>query len=277
MRLLLSAFAIAMFASAAAADDAALKAVVSGSDRPPVSAARDQYRHPYDTLTFWGLKPHQNVIEILPAGVGGYWAEILAPYAKATGGTYTGTTPNPSANDDPFRARFADESKYGKVRWQVWGKGGASLGAPGSADLVITSRYVHIWLATPGEFERVLKDIYAVLKPGGTLAIEDHRADPRAQMPGAADAYVSSAVMVDTVQKAGFKLEDASEVNANPKDTKNYTFGQWTLPPNLVRKRPSFMTSVWPGRPADDTLQPPEFYLAIGESDRMTLRFRKPR
>ena len=281
MRRLLAVCAIAaaaMSANTAMAEDAALRTAVSASNRPTTSAARDQYRHPYDTLTFWGVKPHQHVIEILPAGVGGYWAEILAPYAKATGGTYTGTVANLSANDDPFRARFADENKYGKIRWQAWdAKEGSSLGPKNSADVVITSRYVHIWLTTPGAFEAALKSVYAVLKPGGILAIEDHRADPRAQVPGAADAYVSTAVMVDVVQKAGFKLEDASEINANPKDTKDYTYGQWTLPPNLVRKRPSFMTSSWPGRPADETLQPPEFYQAIGESDRMTLRFRKPR
>ncbi len=228
------------------------------------------------------MAPRQNVIEILPTGVGGYWTEILAPYAKATGGTYTGTVPKStneqmSKNDATFRARFADTAKYGQVRWQTWSAKDASpLGATNSADLVITSRYVHIWLNTPGEFESALKNIYAVLKPGGILAIEDHRADPRAQIPGALDAYTSTAVVVDAAQKAGFKLEDSSEVNANPKDTKDYTFGQWTLPPNLARKQLAFMTA-WPGRPADNTLQPPEFYLAIGESDRMTLRFRKPR
>lgn len=281
-RVVFLAAATCMLAGAAAADDAVLRAAVASPDRTARSVARDQYCHPYDTLSFWGVKPHQNVLEIIP--VGGYWAEILGPYTKATGGTYTATAPDLSSaneqakkNDAAFRARFADESKYGKIRWQTWNnKGGAPLGPPASVDLVINSRYVHIWLTNPGEYEAVLKDIYAVLKPGGILAIEDHRADPRAQIPNAQDAYVSTAVVVDSAQKAGFKLEDSSEINANPKDTKDYTFGQWTLPPNLARKPPSFMVS-WPGRPADDTLKSVEFYQAIGESDRMTLRFRKPR
>ncbi len=269
--------------AAAAPDDATLRTAVASADRTPASVARDKYCHPYDTLAFWGVKPHQNVVELIPT-TNGYWTEILAPYAKATGGVFTATAPDltsasPQAvkSDSAFRARFADESKYGKVHWQTWsGKSGSSLGAPGSADLVISSRYVHIWLMTPGEFDGVLKEIYTVLKPGGILAVEDHRADPHPQKPQANDAYVSTAVVVEAAQRAGFKLEDASEINANPKDTKDYTFGQWTLPPNLSRKAPSFMIS-WPSRPADDTLQPPEFYQAIGESDRMTLRFRKPR
>ncbi len=266
--------------AAAAPDDVALKKAVASHDRTPTASARDQYNHPYDALKFWGLKPHQNIVEVVPGN--GYWTEILAPYAKATGGAYSGTVPDLTGaseqvakNDAAFRGRFSDESKYGNIRWQTWsGKGQSSLGNPGSADLVINSRYVHIWLWTPGEFDAVLKDIYTVLKPDGILAIEEHRSDPRAQVPDAHDAYVSTAVLIEAAQKAGFKLDGTSEISANPKDTKDYPFGQWTLPPNSVKKAPSFMIS-WPGRPADDTLLAPEAYLAIGESDRMILRFRK--
>lgn len=265
--------------TAMAAEDTALKAAISNPDRTAAFASRDKHRHPYESLTFWGVKPRQTVIEIIPGG--GYWIEILAPYAKATGGTYSATALDPTGaseqaikNDTTFRARFADEAKYGKVKWQPWNGKDGSLGAAGSADVVITARNIHDWMWTAGQFETILKQIHAVLKPGGILAIEDHRADPRAQVPEARDGYVSTAYMVDTVQKAGFLLDDASEVNANPKDPKNHPFGVWTLPPTNARKGMPFMTQ-WPGRPGDNALMSEASYQAIGESDRMTLRFRK--
>lgn len=273
------AAAFVLSAASTAPEDTALKTAIANPERTAAFSARDKYRHPYESLAFWGVKPRQTVIEIIPGG--GYWTEILAPYAKATGGTYVATAPDPAtANEQAlkgaatFQARFADEAKYGKVKWQPWnGKDGA-LGAPGSADVVITARNIHDWMWTSGQFETILKQMHAVLKPGGILAIEDHRADPRAQVTEARDGYVSTAYMVDTVQKAGFKLEEASEVNANPKDTKNYPFGVWTLPPTNARKELPFMTK-WTGRPGDDKLMTAEAYQAIGESDRMTLRFRK--
>lgn len=272
------AAAFVLSAASTAPEDTALKSAIASPGRTAAFTARDQYRHPYETLAFWGLKPRQTVIEIIPGG--GYWTEILAPYAKATGGIYAVTVPNLTGaseqqikNDASFRARFADESKYGKIKWQIW-NGKNELGAQGSADMVITARNIHDWMWTPGDLETILKQIHAVLKPGGILAVEDHRADPRAQVAEARDGYVSTAHMVETVQKAGFKLEEASEVNANPKDTKNYPFGVWTLPPTNARKELPFMTK-WAGRPGDDALMPPEAYQAIGESDRMTLRFRK--
>lgn len=268
-------------AAAADAPDAALKAAVADKARPAADSARDQYRHPAETLAFWGLKPGLNVIEI-DAG-GGYWTWILAPYAKATGGHYGTTVPDPN---DPrmtdrgrkyladFKARYADESKYGKVNWVVWSEekeGG--LGPANSADMVITARNIHDWMWTPGQLDKVLKDFHTVLKPGGILAVEDHRADPRKQVQDARDGYVSTDFMVKAVEKAGFKLESSSEVNANPKDTKDYPLGVWTLPPtNATTKQPYMLD--WPGLKPDAKLEP-EKYKAIGESDRMTLRFRK--
>ncbi len=269
------------FASAADAPDAALKAAIADKARPAEDTARDKYRHPAESLAFWGLKPGLSVIEIDPGG--GYWTWILAPYAKATGGKYATTVPDPN---DPrmsdrgrkyladFKARYAAEDKYGKVNWTVWSEekeGG--LGPANSADMVITARNIHDWMWTPGQLDKVLKDFHAVLKPNGILAVEDHRADPRKQVQDGRDGYVNTDYLVAAVEKAGFKLEASSEINANPKDTKDYPLGVWTLPPTNATTKLGFMLD-WPGLKPDAKLEP-EKYKAIGESDRMTLRFRK--
>ena len=255
-------------------EDAALRAVVAGPQRGAENSARDGARHPYDSLVFWGLKPHQTVIELVPGG--GYWTEILAPYARATGGTYTAGVAdlaNPNISEGArkaragFEAKYADSAKFGPIRYVGFGAVSGPLGAPGSADLVLTSRNIHNFIWTPGQLDKVMADAFAVLKPGGVLAVEDHRADPRPQVPEARDGYVATAIVVAAAEKAGFKLVGTSEINANPKDTKDHPFGVWTLPP--VRR------SAQPPAPAN-----PDFdhtkYDAIGESDRMTLRFVKP-
>ena len=258
---------------AAAADDAALKAAVADPARSPANVARDGARHPYETLSFWGLKPNQTVIEITPGG--GYWTEILAPYAKATGGTYVAGVAdlaNPSLSEGAkkaradFEAKYADEAKYGKIVYAGFGQTSGPLGAPGSADMVITARNFHNWL-TAGWVDKAMADFYAVLKPGGVLAVKDHRADPRPQAEGVRDGYVAVKTVVDAAEKAGFKLAASSEINANPKDTKDHPFGVWTLPP-VRRTAPA-------GQPADPAFDRTK-YDAIGESDRMTLRFVKP-
>lgn len=254
--------------------DEALRAAVHGDQRTAEHKARDAHRHPYETLTFWGLKPNQTVVEISPGS--GYWTEILAPYAKATGGTYVATAADLTNPDLPeaakkaraaFEARYADEAKFGKVQYAGFGARSGPLGPEGSADMVITARNIHNWMWQEGMLDKAMKDFHAVLKPGGVLAVEEHRADPRPQVEGARDGYVSVASVVAAAEKAGFELEAQSEVNANPKDTKDHPFGVWTLPPNR-RTSPN-------GQPAN-----PEFdrakWDAIGESDRMTLRFRKP-
>ena len=255
-------------------EDAALRAVVAGPQRGAENSARDGARHPYDSLVFWGLKPHQTVIELVPGG--GYWTEILAPYARATGGTYTAGVAdlaNPNISEGArkaragFEAKYADSAKFGPIRYVGFGAVSGPLGAPGSADLVLTSRNIHNFIWTPGQLDKVMADAFAVLKPGGVLAVEDHRADPRPQVSEARDGYVATAIVVAAAEKAGFKLVGTSEINANPRDTKDHPFGVWTLPP--VRR------SAQPPAPAN-----PDFdhtkYDAIGESDRMTLRFVKP-
>jgi predicted methyltransferase len=271
---LLLAAALCLTAPAAHAADDALKAAVSSSTRPAADVARDGARHPYESLSFWGLKPKQTVIEVSPGN--GYWTEILAPYAKATGGTYSvgvADLANPKLSEgarkgrEAFEARFADPARYGKVGFVNFGAVSAPLGAPGSADLVLTARNVHNWTGSPGVADKVFADFFAVLKPGGYLAVEDHRADPRPENSAGADGYLATATVVALAEKAGFKLDASSEINANPKDTKDHPFGVWTLPP-VKRTAPG-------GQPADPTFDRTK-YDAIGESDRMTLRFRKP-
>jgi len=267
-----AAVALALTALPAQAADAALKAAIAGPQRAPENVARDGARHPGETLTFWGVKPKLTVIELSPGG--GYWTEILAPYAKATGGTYVATAAdldNPKLseaakkNRASFEAKYGDQAKYGPIQYVNFGPVSGPLGAPNSADVVITARNVHNWMMQ-GNLDKVLKDAHAVLKPGGVLAVEEHRSDPKPELPGVSNGYVSTATVIAAAEKAGFKLAAKSEVNANAKDTKDHPFGVWTLPP-----------SRW--TTANGQGSDPKFdrtkYDAVGESDRMTLRFVK--
>ncbi|MCP5411336.1 MAG: class I SAM-dependent methyltransferase [Alphaproteobacteria bacterium] len=268
--IILGAASLALFATAmpalmpamAQAPSDALKAAVAGSHRSASNVARDGARHPAAALTFFGLGPHMRVIEVAPGG--GYWTEILAPYAKATAGTYVAAQGKP---DQKLPEKFSNEAVYGKINYTVFSNTSGPMGPAASADFVLTSRNIHDWLWTPGMAEKFMRDAFAVLKPGGILAVTDHRADPRPQHGDARDGYVATSTIVNMAKAAGFKLEASSEINANAKDTKDHPFGVWTLPP-VRRSAPS-------GQPAD-----PKFdhgkYDAIGESDRMTLRFSKP-
>jgi len=254
------AFASALALPAIAADSKLAVAVASRT-RAPENTARDKYRHPEASLKFWGVKPGQTLIEIAPSN--GYWSEILAPYEKTTGGHYIAAEGREGLM---LPAKFADKSVYGDIAYTVFNDRSGPLGPAGSADLVLTARNIHDWLWSPGYAEKAMRDFFAVLKPGGILAVEDHRADPRPQIGDAHDGYVATATIVNLAKKAGFVLEAKSEINANPKDTKDHPFGVWTLPPTRQ--------SSASGKPD------PKFdhskYDAIGESDRMTLRFRKP-
>ncbi len=281
LRALLIAAAVATVSGTVAyAADARLEAAVKGPARASAHVVRDIHRHPVESLTFWGLKPGLTVIEAQPGT--GYWTEILAPYAKATGGRYVATAPDvdaPSANEatrtgrKAFEARYADEAKFGKVAFAGFGPESRPLGAPASADLVLTARNIHNWVWS-GMIDKAMADFYAVLKPGGVLAIEEHRADPRPQATEGRDGYLSIATVVALAEKAGFRLVAQSDINANPKDTKDHVFGVWTLPPYRAKAFPTF-TKDWPGRPANVAYDAAK-YEAIGESDRMTLRFVKP-
>ncbi|MEY4250583.1 MAG: hypothetical protein RJA87_2216 [Pseudomonadota bacterium] len=278
----LSLVAIATLASAPVAaapakpsKDAALIEAVSRTTRPAQDVARDGARRPLESLTFWGLQPGQTVLEIIPGG--GYWTEILAPYAKATGGRYIvglADISSPTVSEAArkgradFLAKYSDESLYGKVEPTNYGATSGPFAPAGTVDLFLTTRNIHNLIWSPGRLDKTLNDAFAALKPGGILAIEEHRSDPRPMAPEARDGYMSEAYVIDAAQKAGFVLDARSELNANPKDTKDHPFGVWTLPPSR-RSAPAGQ----PANPAFDRLK----YDAIGESDRMTLRFRKPR
>jgi predicted methyltransferase len=240
----------------------ALVSAVGASSRTPTNIARDGARHPAESLSFWGLKPGITFVEVWPAP--GYWTEIVAPYLKASGGHYVAVMPSV---DRKLAAQFDDKSIYGDIGYGVFNKDSGPLAAAGSADVVLTARNIHDWMWTPGLADKFMSDAFAALKPGGILAVEEHRADPRPTNNDAHDGYVNTADVVAMAEKAGFKLDAKSELNANPKDTKDYPFGVWTLPPSLA--------SAPPGKPPDPSFDHSK-YVAIGESDRMTLRFRKP-
>jgi len=278
-RTLLTALALAptfgATASALAAEavDPLLQKEIDDPRRPAPDRARDIYRHPAASLTFWGLKRGETVIDVSPGA--GWWTDIIAPYLAASGGRYiaAGADLNnpalsPAARKDraAFEAKYADHAVYGDVSVVGFGKASGPLAAPGTVDLVLVSREVHNWAQVDGFVQKAFGDIYAALKPGGVLAIEEHRAAEGAD-PKKGDGYLPESYVIAEAKKAGFVLAGRSDVNANPKDTKNYPFGVWTLPPSL-RSSPI-------GQPADPAFDHAT-YLAIGESDRMTLKFVKP-
>lgn len=245
-----------------------LKNAVAGSWRDPANVARDGYRHPLETLQFFGVRPDQTVVEITPGG--GWYSEILAPYLREKGRYVAAVVDPDSQTKDSSRAYFAKaksglENKFAAAPAQYGGAVIAAydpfkpaFGAPASADVVLTFRNVHNWRSA-GQAEVMFKGFYDVLKPGGTLGVVEHRAKGDV----AADdksGYVGQAQVIALAEAAGFRLEGKSEVNANPRDTKDYPNGVWTLPPSNQHE-------------AADGAK----YKAIGESDRMTLRFRKPR
>jgi predicted methyltransferase len=249
--------AIVCVSAPAMAEDAALKAAASGAWRSDENRARDAYRHPEGALAFWGLKPGMDIVEFYP-GNKGWWTEILAPYAFKTKGRYTAVV---GKVDDPnFWAEVADKSIYGEVS-------ASTLDAlpAGQADFVLIARAFHNWSRQDGATEKHLTAANKALKPGGILAVEQHRA-PEGADPKAGTGYVPESYVIEAAKKAGFELVAKSEINANPKDTKDHPFGVWTLKP--------IRTSAARGQePAADFDRAK--YDAIGESDRMTLKFKK--
>jgi predicted methyltransferase len=258
-----------------ATNDKALSAAVNGDWRSNEEKARDRYRHPVEALSFWGLAPGMTILEIQPGA--GWWTDILAPYAKSTGGRFYATAAdlsNPKLSEGSRKSRTEFEARYaarpdvfGKLNLVNWGAVSKTLPA-NTFDFILTARSVHGWMQEdePGTVEKTFKEFHKALKPGGILAVEQHRANPTSGAEKPDTGYVSEQYVIDQAQKAGFTLVARSELNANPKDTKDHPFGVWTLPPTL-RSAPS-------GQPAN-----PDFdhskYLAIGESDRMTLKFVK--
>lgn len=242
--------------------DPALAAAIAGSWRTPANVARDRYRHPAETLAFFGVKPTDTVIEISPGT--GWYSEILAPFLRERG-QYIAAVPTPGTAEptrgDPLAAMFtADPSHYDKVEWLGYDRRVPLLGRPGRADVVLTFRNVHNWVAGDNA-DAYFKAFYDALKPGGTLGVVDHRARPGTDLDTMKKSgYVTELLVIDQAARAGFVLEAGSQANANPKDTADHPDGVWTLPPTNRHD------------PADDAK-----YRAIGESDRMTLRFVKPK
>ena len=242
--------------------DAALKTAIANPARAEAHKVRDGHRHPAETLAFFGIKPNMTVVEIAPGS--GFYTEILSPYLAQGGGKYIAT--------GNAMAQLSDAVKWGAQSYVPFNATSGPLGAAGSADMVLTFRNIHNWMWQPGFVDKAMVDFATVLKPGGVLGVVEHRADPRpeADVGGrkAGDGYVSRATIVEAAKKAGLVLEAESEINANPKDTKDHPFGVWTLPPNS-----------WTS-PRNQGETPAGFdaakYKAIGESDRHTLRFRKP-
>ncbi len=240
-----------------------LAQILAGDWRTPAEKARDRYRHPIRTLQFFGVRPDMTVIEIEPAG--GWYAAILAPFLKDNG-TYIGAMVAPDSGKEAARdaaalkARFAAHPRpFGKARLIEFDPRNPTFGAPGSADRVLTFRNAHNW-TDAGTAPAMFKAFYTVLKPGGVLGVVDHRADADATPAEVRHSgYLPQAYMIKLAEDAGFKLDGKSGINANPKDDHHHPKGVWTLPPTLARGD-------------KDKAK----YMAIGESDRMTLRFLKP-
>ncbi len=250
---------------AAAADDPRLQAAINGAHRSAANRARDAARHPYEMLRFFGLAPTHQVIELSPGG--GWFTEILAPYLRGQGRLYAAHESASDPMDYRRRSRLAFDAKlardpalYDQVQLGLMPRTPrfADIAPPGGADLVLTFRNVHNWIEAE-HLDATLQAAFAVLKPGGVLGVEEHRAPPGKSIEWIAkNGYVTEALMVERAEAAGFKLGARSEINANPRDTKNHPHGVWSLPPTLR------------GGVVDR-----ELYTAIGESDRFTHRYIK--
>ena len=251
--------------------DPAVQAALDAPRRSAAWRARDAARHPCETLAFFGLRPTQTVLELAPGG--GWYTEILAPVLRERGRLLAAHYPRDSSNDGRRRARTAFEAKlarepaaYDKVvvgslpRDGGFGDLAAALADGGGADLVLTFRNVHNWLEE-GTLDGTLRACFAALKPGGVLGVVDHRAAPGTALQVMHDSgYVTEALMEEHARGAGFAIDARSELNANPRDTRDHPKGVWSLPPALS------------GGDADKAR-----FLAIGESDRFTHRYLKPR
>lgn len=244
---------------------AAIERALAGEHRSAENRARDAWRHPLDTLLFFGIKPDMTVVEVWP-GAGGWYTEVLAPLLAERGRLYAAMLPPMPGNAyvtqtlAQFDAKLAARPDlYGKVTVTRLGPGDFDIAPPGSVDMVVTFRNLHNWMNLGFEKE-AFAEMFRALRSGGILGVEEHRGNPdKPQDPRAASGYVNEQYAIDLITAAGFVLEARSEINANPKDTKDYEQGVWALPPTYRagnRDRAK--------------------YEAIGESDRFTLRFRKP-
>ncbi len=246
-------------ATAQALDNILVDPHRSGADR-----ARDRYRHPKETLLFFGIRPEMTVLEVWPEP--GWYTDIIAPLVRDRGKYYAAVMePAPAstyitARLQAYRNKLASEpTLYGNATIVTFPSHGGDVVPPGTVDLVVTFRNLHNWMAD-GSAPQMLATMYKALKPGGVLGIVDHRGNPAVpQDPKAKSGYVNEEYAIALIQAQGFRLVGTSEINANPQDTKDYEQGVWTLPPTYRLGE-----------------QDREKYAGIGESDRFTLKFEKP-
>ena len=247
-------------------DAGAIDRALAGAHRAEANRARDIYRHPRETLQFFGLKPGMTVVEIWPGG--GWYTEVLAPVLRGNGVLYAAhfhvDEKSPKymgpSRDGFLKKLAAHPAVYDQVRVTAFNAPqNVAIAPAGTADLVLTFRNVHNWTAAKND-EASFRAFFTALKPGGVLGVVEHRAKEGAALEEMIKSgYMTEAYVIALAEKAGFRLAGRSEVNANPKDTKDHPRGVWTLPP------------TW--RLGD---QDRAKYAAIGESDRMTLKFVKP-
>ncbi len=266
MKTLLAASVVALIGLSGAASATTLDEALKNDLRQAASMERDKYRHPGETLSFFGVDGQKTVIELWPGG--GWYTEILAPLL-AKDGQYIAanfeTNPAPDAKSPAYRLRLGkaleswietNAAKVGKAKTVTFDPPHkTSLGDSGSADVVLTFRNIHNW-AMAGQAETMFAAAFDVLKEGGVLGLVEHRANEGMSLKS---GYMPESEVIKLAEAAGFALAAKSEINANPKDTKDYEQGVWTLPPSLRLGE-----------------QDKDKYLAIGESDRMTLKFVKP-
>lgn len=249
-----------------ATPSSSLDDAIASSHRSAEEKARDAFRHPKETLQFFEVEPDMTVVEIWP-GAKGWYTAILAPYLRENG-TYYAAHFSPESSVGYFRrsltqfkTRLAEQpSVYDHVRiTHLDPPAYADIAPAGTVDRVLTFRNVHNW-AKSGKSEAVFASFYKALKPGGILGVVEHRApEVRPLSRQIETGYMSEGYVIEQAQLAGFELVESSEINSNNKDQANHPAGVWTLPPTLRLGE-----------------QDREQYLAIGESDRMTLKFRKP-
>lgn len=255
---------VSWFNASLAEADQVLKQALQAKTRSEMSLQRDQFRHPLQTLAFFQVKPDHTVLEIWPGA--GWYTEILAPFLNDEGQLIAAHFPEQSqvrfyqTMREKYRQKLAEHRLYQKlVLAEFHPPSVPAIVSGASVDRILTFRNVHNWLKA-GYAQKAFYQFYDALTPGGVLGVVEHRAlvdASREQM--IMSGYVTEALIIELAEQAGFVLDAKSEINANPKDDRIHPKGVWSLPPSL--------------RMGDVDR---DLYLAIGESDRMTLRFIKP-